>query len=71
MALCVRTGDSRYRTVLRPLRNAVHIPRQEREKRAQELLEQFVGNLESYCHLFPFEWFNFFEFWDETQGTNS
>jgi predicted LPLAT superfamily acyltransferase len=71
MALCVRTGDSRYRTVLRPLREAVHIPRQEREKRAQELLEQFVGNLESYCHLFPFEWFNFFEFWDETQGRNS
>jgi predicted LPLAT superfamily acyltransferase len=71
MALCVRTGDSRYRTVLKTLRAGVHIPRQEREKRAQELLEQFVGNLESYCQQFPFEWFNFFEFWDETQGKHS
>ncbi len=68
IALCVRTGTSQYRTVLKPLRAGVRIPRQEREKRAQELLEQFVGNLESYCHQFPLEWFNFFEFWDETEG---
>jgi predicted LPLAT superfamily acyltransferase len=71
MALCVRTGSSQYRTVLRPLREAVQIPRQEREKRAQELLEQFAGILESHCHQYPLEWFNFFAFWDETHGDPS
>ena len=71
MALCVRTGDSRYRTVLKPLRADVRIPRHERDKRGQELLEQFVGYLESYCHQFPLEWFNFFEFWDETPRDRS
>jgi predicted LPLAT superfamily acyltransferase len=71
LALCVRTGESRYRTVLKHLRPAVRIPRHEREKRAQELLEQYSGILESYCHQFPFEWFNFFEFWDKMPENRS
>jgi predicted LPLAT superfamily acyltransferase len=67
MALCVRTGDCHYRTVLRSLREAGRIPRAEREKRAQELLAQYVGLLEIYCQQFPYAWFNFFDFWDESQ----
>jgi len=65
MALCLRTGERTYRTVLRPLREAGRIPRSERDKRAQELLEQYVGLLETYCMRFPYEWFNFFDFWNE------
>ncbi len=65
MALCLRTGDRRYRTVLRPLRDASRAPRGERDKCAQELLARYVGLLESYCYRFPYEWFNFFDFWDE------
>jgi predicted LPLAT superfamily acyltransferase len=65
MALCLRTGDRRYQTVLRPLRAAGRIPRGEREKRAHELLAQYVGLLETYCLRFPYEWFNFFDFWNE------
>lgn len=65
MALCLRTGDRRYRTVLRRLREAGRIPRGEREKCAQELLAQYVGLLETYCRRFPYEWFNFFDFWNE------
>jgi predicted LPLAT superfamily acyltransferase len=47
------------------LREAGRIPRSEREKCAQELLAQYVGLLEFYCHRFPYEWFNFFDFWNE------
>jgi len=65
MALCLRSGDRRYQTVLRPLRAAGRTPRSEREKRAQELLAQYVGLLESYCVRFPYEWFNFFDFWSD------
>jgi len=66
MALCVRTGDCRYRTVLRTLRKSGRIPRSERKKRAQELLAQYVGLLETYCHRYPYAWFNFFDFWNDT-----
>ncbi len=65
MAFCLRTGDRRYRTVLRPLREAGRTPRSEREKCAQELLAQYVGLLELYCHRFPYGWYTFFDFWNE------
>jgi len=65
MALCLRTGERRYRTVLRSLREAGRIPPEERDKRAQELLAQYVGLLETYCRKFPYEWFNFFDFWSQ------
>lgn len=70
MALCVRTGSSRYRTILRPLRAAGQIPRRERDKRAHELLEQYVGVLESQCQQAPFEWFNYFPFWHDAQESS-
>lgn len=63
MALCVRTGMGRYQTVLRPLRDAGRVRPSEREKRAQELMEQYVAVLETYCERHPLEWFNYFEFW--------
>jgi len=63
MALCVRTGMGRYQTVLRPLRDAGRVGRSEREKRAQELMGQYVSVLETYCERYPLEWFNYFEFW--------
>lgn len=65
LALCVRTGNTRYQTVLAPLREAEKIPRRERDKRARELVERYVGILESRCQQTPFEWFNFYRFWDE------
>ena len=71
MALCLRTGEFRYRTVLRPLREGGRIPRGEREKCAQKLLAQYVGLLETYCHRFPYEWFNFFDFWNELPERSS
>jgi predicted LPLAT superfamily acyltransferase len=71
MALCLRTGNRQYRTVLRPLRGAVRIPRAEREKHRQELLAQYVGLLEIYCQSFPYEWCNYFDFWNETPESAS
>jgi predicted LPLAT superfamily acyltransferase len=67
-ALCVRTGPERYETLLRPLREGGPMPRREREKRARELLARYVGILETYCQRLPLEWFNFFQFWEESQA---
>jgi predicted LPLAT superfamily acyltransferase len=30
-----------------------------------EVLERYVGYLEQYCCEQPFEWFNFYDFWEE------
>jgi predicted LPLAT superfamily acyltransferase len=65
MALCLRREAGRYETVLRPLGDGARPARGEREKQARELLERYVGLLESFCQDHPYQWFNFYPFWDE------
>jgi predicted LPLAT superfamily acyltransferase len=64
-ALCVGTGPGLYETVLRPIGDPARVPRREREKRAGELLAQYVALLESTCTRLPFQWFNFYDFWND------
>ena len=59
----MRTGERRYKTILRTLAEGVRVPRAERDKHAREILERYVTNLERYCHEQPLQWFNFYEFW--------
>ena len=63
-ALCVRTGDATYRTVLRPLAEASRVPASERDKRAHELVQAYAALLESWVLRFPLQWFNFYDFWE-------
>lgn len=63
LALCLRTGSARYRTILRPLREAGRVPRADRDEAARELLTRYVQALEGHCESAPMEWFNFFPFW--------
>jgi predicted LPLAT superfamily acyltransferase len=64
LSLCLRTGDARYETVVKPLTDGEVVPRAEREKRAQELLAAYARSLEEACCRAPRQWFNFYDFWD-------
>ncbi len=64
--LCMRTADASYRTVLRPLSEGTRAPRRERTKAATELLERYVALLEEWATAYPWQWFNFFDFWAAT-----
>jgi predicted LPLAT superfamily acyltransferase len=37
--------------------------RSEKEVRIRELCREFVGQLEKYCIEYPFQWYNFYNFW--------
>ena len=63
LSICVRTGEARYETFVEPLNEGRYIPRQEREKAAEELAEIFVRRLEKICLRFPYQWFNFHDIW--------
>jgi len=39
--------------------------RKERKVRSVLLAESFAALLEGYCKLYPFQWYNFFDFWQE------
>jgi predicted LPLAT superfamily acyltransferase len=64
LSLCLRTGDARYETVVKPLTQGEVVPRAEREKRVRELLEAYARSLEEACCRAPRQWFNFYDFWD-------
>ena len=39
-------------------------PRSEREARIIQCCGEFVARLEKYCILYPYQWYNFFDFWE-------
>jgi predicted LPLAT superfamily acyltransferase len=63
LSLCLRKGDAHYETVVRPIGSGTRVPRQEREKAAQELARAWVRGLEEACLRHPFQWFNFYDVW--------
>ena len=40
-------------------------PRSEREERIVQCCGEFVARLEKYCILYPYQWYNFFNFWEQ------
>ena len=64
LSLCLRTGDARYETVVKPLTQGQIVPRAEREQRARELLAAYARSLEEACCRAPYQWFNFYDIWD-------
>ena len=61
---------SRYNMYVHKSDISFDCPRKERIQRSNDMALVFVSLLESYCKKFPFQWFNFFDFWQEgdTQG---
>ena len=56
-----------YDIFLEELANGDPVPASSREKAVQERVEMFASRLEHYCQQAPFQWFNFFDFWAETE----
>ncbi len=63
--VALRKGPARYQVFAEVLAERVELARGEREKRIQELAAAYAGRLEHYCCLAPYEWFNFFDYWQE------
>ena len=62
-SMCVRTGPDRYEAVVEVLSEGERFPRNQRRRHARRLLDQYVATLEEYCRNWPFQWFNFYDYW--------
>ncbi|MEO6024525.1 MAG: acyl-CoA synthetase [Burkholderiales bacterium] len=62
-------GGNRYDLYFEKLIDVTHVDRKDRARITQEWLKLYVARLEHYCRLAPFNWFNFYDFW-ETQHKN-
>lgn len=64
LVYCVRTGKRKYEIFAEPFADTVRLPRKERDRRLDHYVRQYVRRLEDVCHRYPYQWFNFHDFWD-------
>ncbi|MDR1128599.1 MAG: hypothetical protein LBL20_04730 [Treponema sp.] len=56
---------SQYNMYIHRVPVSFDCPRKEREQRIEQLARLFAGWLEYYCMLYPYQWYNFYDFWAE------
>jgi predicted LPLAT superfamily acyltransferase len=55
--------DAEYRMLVRKSPLSFDCPRKEREGRIRELARSFAAYLEECCKQYPYQWYNFYDFW--------
>ena len=58
-------GGNRYRLIFEPLADRVEIPRQQRGPALDALIARYAQRLEHYVQVAPYNWFNFYDFWQQ------
>lgn len=67
---CVHAGDG-YAVEFVPLAQEVTLPRAQRQQALEHYAHAYVLQLQALLHKAPFDWFNFFPFWDQVQPTHT
>lgn len=60
----VRTGKRRYEVRFAPFAERVALRRATRQEDLQAVVQRYAAALEEACRRHPFQWFNFFPFWE-------
>lgn len=63
MMTCIRI-QGRYNVFFDALSNGEKLSRSERKQRLQSLSASYVKRLEHYVQMAPYQWFNFYSFWN-------
>ncbi|MEP7185831.1 MAG: acyltransferase [Rhodanobacter sp.] len=65
VVLCfgIYLGGNRYRLIFESFSDRVKIPRQDRGSELDALISRYAQRLEHYIRLAPYNWFNFYDFW--------
>lgn len=64
-------GGNRYRLIFEPLADRVEVPRQQRGPALDALIACYAQRLEHYVHVAPYNWFNFYDFWQQDRRTSA
>ena len=60
----VSTGRQRYRIGIEKFADRIVLRRAERAADLRSCVHRYASALERLCHAYPFQWFNFFPFWE-------
>lgn len=57
-------GGNRYDVHFEPLADFGTVPRSQRDALVRQTMEKYVAALERHCRSAPYNWFNFYDFWE-------
>ena len=65
LAFGLYRGGNRYDVAFETFSDGVQIPRAERARALNALIRRYATRLEHYARLAPYNWFNFYDFWND------
>lgn len=57
--------DGKYQVHLEQLADPLELPRKSRKQDLERIVKRFASLLETQCLAFPYQWYNFFDFWQD------
>jgi len=61
--LCLKIGFKRYEIIFDAFEKQIKLPLGSRQRNLQHYVDKYSNLLEKYCYKYPYQWFNFFDFW--------
>jgi predicted LPLAT superfamily acyltransferase len=73
VVLCfgIYLGGNRYRLIFEDFSAGIDIPRANRAEVLDAIVARYAARIEHYCRVYPFNWFNFYDFWQEMDGEHA
>jgi predicted LPLAT superfamily acyltransferase len=63
-------GGNRYDLHFEPFAESLAMPRAERQANLRGVIQRFADRLEHYARLAPYNWFNFYDFWQRNEPSD-
>jgi predicted LPLAT superfamily acyltransferase len=64
----MRVGRRHYRLHLEPFADRIAFGHDDRQEELRSWIGQYAARLEAHCRESPYNWFNFFDFWEGCDG---
>ena len=71
LAFGLYRGGTRYDLLLQPFCDGLPIPRRERAAAVPALIGRYAARLEHHVRDAPFNWFNFYDFWNDREHSST
>jgi predicted LPLAT superfamily acyltransferase len=62
---CLHRGDRQYAIHFEPMADRIALDRRQRDADIRHWAQRYADRLAHHCRRAPFNWFNFYDFWDE------
>ncbi|MHB1280170.1 MAG: LpxL/LpxP family acyltransferase [Acidithiobacillus sp.] len=62
------TGPGHYEIFINQIADFSSVEKMDQDKAIQDAMLTYVNEVENYCHVAPYNWFNFYDFWVKTSN---